>query len=416
MLAAWSKSPLVKQTLIVGVGTAIAQGLPLIATPVLTRLYGPDSFGSYGVFLAVTLTWAIVASGRYEMGIPAAASHQVAVQFLIGSLAILLISSAGALGIALIGVQTGLIAVPIWMLVLAPAIVVGSGVSQSLSLWFTRFQDYRSVVTTRVLSSAVTAVVGIVAGSRTHGAEGLAVGAAAGQVAGALGAAVIASESIRRWWKGGGCAGLAALLRSNPQYPRANAVHALVDGIRESGLQAGLSTLYGSSVNGQYGIAAKVTRGPASLIGSALSQVLFGHLARDRREGRGSRSAIVKGSLLLGLAAAPFFIGVMLFGPELSAVLLGDSWRVAGRYAAIMAPGLWANFIVAPFATMPVVSNRMGGALGFALSDLAMRGAALFIGWMVGSPVLSLGLMSGGSVAISAVQLWWYVKLAAGAP
>lgn len=50
-------------------GTAFAQALAVLASPVLTRLYGPEAFGIAALFVAVTGIISVVACLRYELAI-----------------------------------------------------------------------------------------------------------------------------------------------------------------------------------------------------------------------------------------------------------------------------------------------------------------------------------------------------------
>jgi O-antigen/teichoic acid export membrane protein len=53
-----------KNVLTVMTGSVIAQLIPIILTPVLTRIYTPKQFGTYGFLFAVIVMLAIVATGR----------------------------------------------------------------------------------------------------------------------------------------------------------------------------------------------------------------------------------------------------------------------------------------------------------------------------------------------------------------
>mgnify|MGYP001399071774 CR=1 FL=1 len=50
-------------------GTLIAQLIPVLLTPVLTRLYSPADFGVLELFLSVSLILGVIANGRYELAI-----------------------------------------------------------------------------------------------------------------------------------------------------------------------------------------------------------------------------------------------------------------------------------------------------------------------------------------------------------
>ncbi len=57
---------LLRATLTLMAGGALAQALPLLLGPLLTRLYTPQQFGLYHLFAAVAANVAVVACARYE--------------------------------------------------------------------------------------------------------------------------------------------------------------------------------------------------------------------------------------------------------------------------------------------------------------------------------------------------------------
>jgi O-antigen/teichoic acid export membrane protein len=57
---------LVRASLTLVAGGALAQALPLLLGPLLTRLFSPADFGHYHLFAAVAANLAVVACARYE--------------------------------------------------------------------------------------------------------------------------------------------------------------------------------------------------------------------------------------------------------------------------------------------------------------------------------------------------------------
>lgn len=60
------KSEFTKNTLVLLVGTIVAQAIPLIIHPFLRRIYSAEDFGALAVFLSLFSMVTIVASLRYE--------------------------------------------------------------------------------------------------------------------------------------------------------------------------------------------------------------------------------------------------------------------------------------------------------------------------------------------------------------
>jgi O-antigen/teichoic acid export membrane protein len=50
-------------------GTTLAQVITVLASPVITRLYGPEAFGFLAVFTSITSIIGVVACMRYELAI-----------------------------------------------------------------------------------------------------------------------------------------------------------------------------------------------------------------------------------------------------------------------------------------------------------------------------------------------------------
>src|SRR5262249_35589046 len=48
-------------------GTAIAQAVPILVSPLLTRLYTPSDFAQLSLFTALVTTVVMAVSGRYDM-------------------------------------------------------------------------------------------------------------------------------------------------------------------------------------------------------------------------------------------------------------------------------------------------------------------------------------------------------------
>ena len=50
-------------------GTAFAQIIVILATPILSRLYTPEEFGAYGIFITVVGLLSTIAALGYDMAI-----------------------------------------------------------------------------------------------------------------------------------------------------------------------------------------------------------------------------------------------------------------------------------------------------------------------------------------------------------
>jgi O-antigen/teichoic acid export membrane protein len=69
MLKKLGRSEFAKQVATLLSGSALAQLLPFIAEPFITRLYSAEELGIITLFTSVAVMFSIVATGRYEFAI-----------------------------------------------------------------------------------------------------------------------------------------------------------------------------------------------------------------------------------------------------------------------------------------------------------------------------------------------------------
>ena len=50
-------------------GTSLAQAIPIAISPILTRLYSPEEFGRFALYMAVAMIASVLVTGRYELAI-----------------------------------------------------------------------------------------------------------------------------------------------------------------------------------------------------------------------------------------------------------------------------------------------------------------------------------------------------------
>ena len=50
-------------------GSTLSQAIPIAISPILTRIYTPEDFGLYAVYIAIITILGTIVSGRYELAI-----------------------------------------------------------------------------------------------------------------------------------------------------------------------------------------------------------------------------------------------------------------------------------------------------------------------------------------------------------
>ena len=150
-------------------GTVIAQAIPIIISPILTRIYSPEQFGTFALYMSIAGSIAIISALRYEMSIMLPEKDGDAVNVLSLSLIIvLLISLLTLIGICIIGFFSSDFfgdssSMKIWLYII-PLFIIMQGITQIINNWFVRRKDYKLIAIGKVIFSLLTNLFLIILG------------------------------------------------------------------------------------------------------------------------------------------------------------------------------------------------------------------------------------------------------------
>lgn len=388
---------LLRATLTLLAGGALAQVLPLALGPLLTRLYTPHEFGLYHLFAAVAANLAVVACARYEFALPMARDDDEANALRVLCLRLLAVATAIA---ALASVVWAWRAGAVWPLWLAPA-VAALGVVSLATLWSTRLQRFRALAAARVAQHGGGALLQAGAGMAQTGLAGLIVAPIAAAVAAAallrlpLTAALVARDR------------LVAAARAHREFPLLNTPHAFAGALQDTLAIALIAASQGAAAAGFWGLALRYLKAPATLVGGAVSQALYPRLASAATPAEG-RAAVRRVMLALAAIAAPLVLALWIAGPWLFEFAFGAEWREAGDLARALALYIGVHFVASPLAVVTMAWSAQGWALRLALIGQATFVAALAFGLWLG------GLAAAGwcvSIAMAAYFGWYFWRL-----
>ncbi len=392
-------------------GGALAQALPLLLGPWLTRLYSPADFGLYHLFAAVAANVAVVACARYEFALPlargddeAAALRALCLRLLAASV---LISAAAGLGWAL----WARVSWPLWL----PAAVGALGLLSLATLNATRAQRFRSLAIARVVQHG--------GGALAQGLAGLLQAGVAGLIAAPIAAALAAVAALG--WPGPARAARArwlAVARAHRSFPLLNTPHAFLGALQDTLAVALVAASLGPAAAGAWGLALRYLKAPATLVGGAVSQVLYPRLAAGEAAGTGDagpgpgpgctaegRALVLRTMALLALLASPLVAALWWLGPRLFAWTFGPDWADAGELARALALYIGLHFVASPLSVVTMAWQAQAWALRLALVGQGVFVAALAAG-------LAWGGLAGAGWAVSGAMAlyfgWYFVRLA----
>lgn len=397
-------------------GTAIAQAIPILISPILTRLYSPGDFGLLALYTAVVSLLSVIVTARYEMAIMLPRQDEDAANLGALSLGIAVIMSALTLLIVIFfnAPLAGLLRKPeiAQWLYLVPLAILAAGIYQIINYWSTRHNLYRRLAAARVTQSVANGSVNLGLGFAHMGVSGLILGHLAGQV---LSAGVL----IRQVWPD--LQKYRAALRRDrmrhnakvyQDFPKVNSLQAFVDILQSSGVVFLISSFFGSVILGFYSFTLRILQAPLGLLGASVSQVFY-QKASEVYKNNGDLQALVKKTILsLGTMALPIFLILALFAPSIFGFIFGEEWREAGTYAQILVPWFFLNFIVSPISQVPIIvgeqkKNFMFSVLGNSLILLAV----IYGGIIAHNIKMGFYVLSGAISVYYIVVILWIFRI-----
>jgi O-antigen/teichoic acid export membrane protein len=408
---ATSATSLMRPTLVLMAGGLLAQLLPLLLGPWLTRLYTPTEFGVWQVLAAVAATVAVVACGRYEFALPLASSDRQAQALRSLALACL----AAVVGASAVAAALWAMAIqalwPWWL----PLAVLALGLLSLATLWATRAQRFSALAVSRVVQHGGGAVLQVAAGLAGWGLKGLLLAPVV-----AAGAALL---GLKLPWRG-------TLMPLHPEVRQAahahrsfallGAPHALLGTAVDAAALALVGATQGMAAAGLWGLALRYAKAPATLVGGALSTTLYARLAADAAAYDGQVTQQAKRDVqraILSLLAMALLLTLVLvtLGPWAFAAAFGDDWRDAGAVAQGLALYIGWHFVASPLAVVTMAWGAQAWALKMAALGQGLLLAALAAGlaWRgLAGAAWALSLAMSLFFAVYAWRLWvWPVGL-----
>jgi O-antigen/teichoic acid export membrane protein len=339
-----------KNSLILFQGSAVAQILPILVTPILTRIYLPADFGVLAIFISINLILGIVSSAKYELSIllPKKDSNAVAICFLgmgltslvsIVVLVIIIFFRSNFSSFIEFDYENYLYFLPIsiWFY----------GFFNNLNFLCTRKKLYKEVAYANIFKSIVLCIIQLSFFLIVEGPLGLILGYVASQITVSLILLVAAKKYYKFLFQIEHVKNVASRYIDFPKFSMPGS---LVGTLAKEFLIILISFSYGNVVLGLFSMSQRILGGPVSLIGNSIGQVYFEQATKNLKDDKNNKSLFLTTLLKLVLISGMIFIPLFFIVEDLFIFMLGTDWSDAGYYAKILIPFYAIRFISAPLS------------------------------------------------------------------
>lgn len=376
----------------IAIGLAVGQAVVLLATPLLTRLYGPEQFGILTLFITVATIAAVLGTLRLEVLMPSADEADIP------ALAATAIMAVTATGIVLASLGVLVFRQSLELMMLLGVVIIAIGAGAILLQLAARVQRYRQLAASKAALGIVQVVFQSVLGFARFSGSGLIWGAVAGYCASLF----IQYFGLRR------IAALKAIRTRRLDWARQlrfvrqalPLVFASIANVMStSALVLATSAYAGAEATGQLGVAQRVALIPAGLAVASIGPVIAGAVGRAVRNSEDDAPAVKR--WLVRLVPLSLLTGGLMvaFRYLPASTLFGDEWDDVAFYFVALAPAVSMQILAGPLSQVLIVRGRVKVQFIWEIVRLALVAAALFGAFLMAST--GVMFVAVGSVALA---------------
>jgi len=389
-----SKLSLARSSLYAIGGSGGAQLMLIVAAPILTRLFTPEEFGIFAIYVAIVTFLSMGIFLKYELAIPIS-------QSITSTLSILKL----CLGLgALIGflilvalyffetefrslIPSSAHAIPLWIL---PVAAINLAFLNLWRFWLVKAGRFDIIAISRGSVSFILLFVQLTGGLLKLGSIALIAGHVIANLVTVL--ALIATV-FRKYFYLLYRITFGSVKKAIVRYANFPRYIVLSDGLLVIGSQAPpvvIAGVYSLAEAGLFALALRVCLAPVAMIAESCGKVFMSRALILKTAQTLPSFVFSSYSLLIRIAIIPF-TAVAFFASDLAA---GESWKISGVYISLLVPSIVAIFVFVPLMTLFLVLEKQKMELRFQFLIMLMRMIGLLVGVFLGEIYWAIAMYS----------------------
>ena len=398
-------------------GSFLGQLFLILSSPIITRIFSPEVFGTFAIYSAVVRLISSISPLRYDMAIIISKKKSdaanvmfvsVILVFLTVFLSFLTIKFVKHLGcrshfIDILSTYSGIICMGILV----------SGLLIVFISWETRFSRFENIGIVKAIRPFFTSIIPIIYGLFFNASVyGLFMGDIVGALVGLIflffvflkKTGSIFYDDISRLKS-------FELMRRYKNLPVYSTWSVLVNSLSLQIPVIILINYYSASIAGCFALANRLLQIPMGIFNSSVGQVFFKSSA-DSIESANIHVLVIKTlSRLIMISIFPIII-ISLLGPDIFQLVFGNEWYKAGQYIQVLSLWCFSAFLVGPLSNLVIIYEKQNiGLIINIIRMLSRLGSLVFGAHFTNSPLLALTLFSVSSFLTNIGFLFWILKI-----
>lgn len=382
------KSEFSRNVLTLMTGTTIAQAIPIAISPILTRIYTPDDFGIFALYMSIASIMAAVATGRYELAIMLPKKDEdainivalsIIISFFVSFISFLIVFIFNSEITTLLGTSE----ISNWLYFI-PITVLLTGIYQSFNYWSNRQKHYKRLAKNKVMQSGTTATTNLGMGFSGFGSSGLIIGSIMGQGFATVFLGKTIVKSNKSLLSKVNKLKMFVLAKKYIDYPRKSAIGAFFNVLAYKVEIILLSIFYIPYFLGLYYFVNRFVNIPKQFLSSSIWQVFLANSGQSIQSIFDTK--VYKQKKILRYSTFPLITGIFIY-TDLFIFVFGSNWSDATTFISPLVIAMHINFIVASFSLF-VLINRPDAEMVFNILLALVKILAIVMSYYIWKDIL----------------------------
>ena len=414
------QSRVVRNTSVLLSGNILAQIITLVAYPIISRIYGPQEMGTLNLFVSIFAIFVLLANAEYhnvlvfhknEKDLPSVLAVCLATVALVTTVVLLTMPFSAQIS-SLFGcedLQYWYYLMPIY--VLATALW---NICDSLNI---RKKLFKYISIYLILLALYNVGLKVLLGHLGMGTGGLIVSAVSGSVVILLLVGIYAQYRDKVFSLQGDrptVASTLAIAREYIKFPKYSMSRKGLNLLSKSLPIFLLSAQFGMTEIGLYSMGLLLAHTPINVACGSLYKIMFRFVSEKVWNEQKILPVIKKYMVTVLMVGVPSFTLLALILPDITAILLGEEWRVSGHYIRLMLPWLLVFAVSNVIDFLPQLFKKQEGLLIFEIVDIVFKTLVLLCGIYLGDFFITLVFLFALCFIINVAKIIWYLSIARG--
>lgn len=344
------------------IGTTLGMVITMLASPILSRLYGDADFGVLQLFSSAYTILCIIATLRFELAILLPKDDNDGFSVLIascGSSVIfgivmqLAVTAIDLFDISLFGLNQ------ITWLNFLPATVTIMGLYNSFNYWMNRRKRYFNLAINRIIQNFLVVALSIVfSKSLIYIPNGMLWAYLGGYGVVTVLLVIYTIQDYKRLSLKLDIKSIFRMAKRYRRFPISSMPTGLINNLAVQMPVFILTSKFGQDFIGQYYMMNRVLGTPVSIVGQAIGDVFRQRSSQSYAETGECKKLYFTTAKALALASFVPFLFLMLVARPAFTFVLGDEWVLAGTFVVLLAPFYFIRLVVSPLTSMTIVAEK----------------------------------------------------------